>query len=120
MRALLAALILMIAAPAWGQERAIPAIVCDSQAQAERLIELLIAQTKDPIDTLNAEVKNPTACAILIIQIEHREQVYEKGGKAVSYFVYKVTVSGFHNGLGVTSVHPHYIGYTLGILLDRT
>ena len=81
-------------------------LLCDTQQQVERFVALFNGDTQAAIGVVNAEVENPTACAIATV-------VYMRGsllGMArhgdSAFEIIRVLVVGVETGNGIRPVQP--------------
>lgn len=110
-------LVAILSYPAWAQE-ATPkfgrGLVCDTADQAERYVQLFHDGDDGEaiVKSINAEVKDENACAIIPIAFFEEEKVKEVVGAPGATSIVRILVVGFNNGIQWVRVQP-FEQYTL-------
>lgn len=97
----LAVLIVLMCATARAHEVETGVIViCDTPRQAERIAGLLEGDTQVAIGTVNAEARDPTACAMLNVAYVRGAKVGTARSKAGTFDIVEVLVVGYVSQAG--------------------
>ena len=75
-------------------------VICDTRQQAERLAALLEGDTQVAIGTVNAEVRDPTACAMLNVVYVRGAKVGTARSKVGTFDIVEVLVVGYVSQAG--------------------
>jgi hypothetical protein len=102
--ACIALFLLLLAIPAAAQEVELgTGLICDTRHQVERIVALMDSNAETAISVVNAEEKNPTACAVVTV-------AYFRGNEQVTirkrngcYQIAKILVIGVVTDDGSTS-----------------
>ena len=81
-------------------------IYCDSQKQVERFVALFHGDAEATINTVNAEMKNPTACIAATIAFIRGPEVAIARTWQVTFHIVQVFVVGVLTEAGVRSTTP--------------
>ena len=81
-------------------------LVCDTQQQVERFVALYTGDAQAAIRFVNAEEKNPAACAIMNVAFLRGTQVGTARHGASAFGIIRILVVGIDNGNGVRPVRP--------------
>jgi hypothetical protein len=81
-------------------------IYCDSQKQVERFVALFHGDAEATINTVNAEMKNPTACIAATIAFIRGPEVAIARTRHVTFHIVQVFVIGVLTEAGVPSTTP--------------
>jgi hypothetical protein len=97
----LAVLLVLMGAPARAYEIEIgTTVLCDTPQQAERIAGLLEGDTQVAIGTVNAEARDPTACAILNVAYVRGAKAGTAKSKAGTFDIVEVLVVGYVSQAG--------------------
>ena len=103
----LAMLPLLLCLPAHAQEvQTGPVMICDTQKQVERFVSLFDGNTQTTISAVNAEQKDPNACAIANIAYLRGPQVGMARTRADAFSLVPIIVIGVNTPAGMKSVKP--------------
>jgi hypothetical protein len=83
-----------------------PSLVCDTQQQVERFVSLFTGNAQAAIRLVNAEEKNPAACAIMNVAYMRGEQVGMARHGENTFGIVRILVVGVDNGSGILPVRP--------------
>lgn len=104
---LLALLAAPFCAPAQATEYEVgTSIVCDTQQQVERFVALFNGDAQAAIRFVNAEEKNPTACAIMNIAYVRGAQVGTARHGEHAFEIVRILVVGVEAENGIRPVRP--------------
>jgi hypothetical protein len=104
---LLAVLSLLISFPAGAQEyERGTALLCDNQKQVERYVELFNGEEQAAIDAVNAEVEDPTACALASVTFVRGPEVETARNKTSAFQIVRILVLEVETRTGVRAVRP--------------
>jgi hypothetical protein len=104
---LLALLAAPFCAPAQATEYEVgTSIVCDTQQQVERFVALFNGDARAAIRFVNAEEKNPTACAIMNIAYVRGAQVGTARHGERAFKIVRILVVGVEAENGIRPVRP--------------
>src|SRR6201995_3805555 len=81
-------------------------LVCDTQDQAERFVALFAGDAQAAIRLVNAEQKNPTACAMMNIAFVRGNQLGTARHGDNAFHITHILVIGVENGNGIQPVQP--------------
>jgi len=97
----IAVLLLLMCATARAQEIETGVnVICDTRQQAERIAALLEGDTQVAIGTVNAEARDPTACAMLNVAYVRGAKVGTARSKAGTFDIVEVLVVGYVSQAG--------------------
>jgi hypothetical protein len=104
---LLALLAASLCSPAQAADYEVgPSLVCDTQSQVERYVALFSGDAQTAINGVNAEEKNPTACALV-------DAVYLRGSRIGmarngdnAFEIVRILVVGIDTAAGIQAVSP--------------
>jgi hypothetical protein len=81
-------------------------LVCDTQDQVERFVALFAGDAQAAIRLVNAEQKNPTACAMMNIAFVRGNQLGTARHGDNAFHITHILVIGVENGNGIQPVQP--------------
>jgi hypothetical protein len=81
-------------------------LVCDTQEQVERFVALFADDAQAAIRLVNAEQKNPTACAMMNIAVVRGNQLGTARHGDNAFHITHLLVIGVENGNGIQPVQP--------------
>jgi hypothetical protein len=81
-------------------------LVCDTQEQVERFVALFAGDAQAAIRLVNAEQKNPTACAMMNIAFVRGIQLGTARHGDNAFHITHILVIGVENGNGIQPVQP--------------
>ena len=81
-------------------------LVCDTQEQVERFVALFAGDAQAAIKVVNAEQKNPTACAMMNIVFVRGNQLGMARHGDNAFQITHILVIGVENGNGIQPVQP--------------
>jgi len=81
-------------------------LVCDTQEQVERFVAAFAGDAQAAIRIVNAEQKNPTACAMMNIAFIRGNQMGMARHGDNAFQVTHILVIGVENGNGIQPVQP--------------
>jgi hypothetical protein len=81
-------------------------LVCDTQDQVERFVALFAGDAQAAIRLVNAEQKNPTACAMMNIAFMRGNQLGTARHGDNAFHITHILVIGVENGNGIQPVQP--------------
>ena len=81
-------------------------LICDTQKQAERVVELFDGNEQVAISTVNAEAKNPTACAMANVAYVRGAPIGTTRTMAHTFQIVEVLVVGVSTPAGLRAVSP--------------
>ncbi len=82
------------------------ALICDTQAQAERFVALFHGSAPDAIGVVNAEEHNPSACAIVNVAYVRGPSLGTARNHDDAFEIVRILVIGVHSENAVRSVPP--------------
>jgi hypothetical protein len=82
------------------------ALVCDTQKQVERFVQLFEHDLATAITTVNSEENNPTACAMTDIVYVQGRQLEMARSAAHTFKIIPIMVIGENSPTGYRSVEP--------------
>jgi hypothetical protein len=102
----IALLSLVIGLPAQAQEvERGPLLICDTQAQVERLGQIYEGKAPDALRTVNTEVNNPTACAAADVEFVPGKVLGMVRSKSHTFQVVPIIVVGVNTPAGIQPVN---------------
>jgi plastocyanin len=81
-------------------------VICDTQKQAERLAMLLDGNEHTAIAMVNAEERDPSACAVETVAFVRGASLSTARSKADTFAVVEILIVGADHGRGFQSVAP--------------
>jgi|HubBroStandDraft_6_1064221.scaffolds.fasta_scaffold1030073_1 hypothetical protein len=81
-------------------------VVCDTQKQAERLAMLLDDNERTAIATVNAEERDPSACAVETVAFVRGARLATARSRADTFAVVEILIVGADLGSGFQSIAP--------------
>lgn len=103
----LAMLSLLLCAPARAYEVETGAImICDTKQQVERFVELFDGKAEVAISTVNAEQRNPTACAMANVAFVRGGEVATARTMTHAFRIDEILVLGVSTPAGFRQVAP--------------
>jgi hypothetical protein len=107
----LAPLFALLAAPFCASSQAADyevasSLVCDTQEQVERFVALFAGNAQAAIRVVNAEQKNPTACAMMNVAFMRGNQLGTARQGDNAFQITHILVIGIENGNGIQAVQP--------------
>ena len=81
-------------------------LVCDTQEQVERFVALFAGDAQAAIRLVNAEQKNPTACAMMNIAFVRGNHLGTARHGDNAFHITHILVIGVENGNGIQPVQP--------------
>jgi hypothetical protein len=81
-------------------------LFCDTQAQAERFVTLFAGDAEAAVVAVNAEVQNPTACALMDVAFMRGAQVDTVRHGDNTFEIVRILVVGLSTASGVKPVRP--------------
>ena len=103
----LALLSLIIFSPARAQEYEHgTALLCDTQRQAERYVELFNEEEQSAINAVNAEEQNPTACVFETVTFVRGKELGTARNKESAFQIVRILVVGVETPSGLRSTRP--------------
>ena len=103
----LALLSLIIFSPARAQEYEHgAALLCDTQRQVERYVELFDGKEQSAINAVNTEEQNPTACVLETVAFMRGRELGTARNKESAFQVVRILVVGVETPSGLRSIRP--------------
>ena len=103
----LALLSLIIFSPARAQEYEHgTALLCDTQRQVERYVELFNGKEQSAINAVNEEEQNPTACAFQTVAFMRGPDLGTARNKESAFQIVRILVLGVETPSGLRSTRP--------------
>ena len=103
----LALLSLIISSPARAQEYEHgTALLCDTQRQVERYVELFNGKEQSAINAVNEEEQNPTACAFQTVAFMRGPDLGTARNKESAFQIVRILVVGVETPSGLRSTRP--------------
>jgi hypothetical protein len=104
-------LLAVLMAPLCGSAQAMDyevgtSIICDTQTQVERFVALLSGDTQAAIDAVNAEEKNPTACALVDVAYMRGAEIGMARNGDSAFEIVRILVVGIDTAAGIQVVRP--------------
>src|SRR5262245_20987235 len=93
-------------------------VICDTREQAQRLALLLDEDTQAAISSVNAEVHDPTACALATVAYVRGAKAGTTRSKAGTFEIVEVLVVGVETRRGLQNASPA-IYFTLFKIEER-
>jgi hypothetical protein len=81
-------------------------VICDTRKQAERLAMLLDGNEHTAIAMVNAEERDPNACAVETVAFVRGASLATARGRADTFAVVEILVVGVDHGSGFQSIEP--------------
>jgi hypothetical protein len=81
-------------------------LFCDTKAQAERFVTLFAGDAEAAVVAVNAEVQNPTACALMDVAFMRGSQVSTVRHGDNTFGIVRILVVGLSTASGVKPVRP--------------
>jgi hypothetical protein len=81
-------------------------LFCDTKAQAERFVTLFAGDAEAAVVAVNAEVQNPTACALMDVAFMRGSQVGTVRHGDNTFEIVRILVVGLSTASGVKPVRP--------------
>jgi hypothetical protein len=81
-------------------------LICDTQSQLERFVALFSGDTQAAIDAVNAEEKNPTACALVDVAYLRGEEIGMARNGDSAFEIVRILVVGIDTDAGIQAVRP--------------
>jgi hypothetical protein len=104
---LLALLAAPFCAPAQASDYEIGAsLVCDTKAQVERFVALFNGDAQAAVTVVNAEAKDPTACAVMNVAYMRGAQLGMARHGDSAFEIVRILVVGIETGDGLRPVRP--------------
>ena len=104
----LALLPLIIFGPARAQEYEHgTALLCATQRQVERYVELFNGKEQSAINTVNAEEQNPTACVFETVAFMRGRELGTARNKESAFQIVRILVVGVETPSGLRSTRPN-------------
>jgi hypothetical protein len=103
----IALLSLFLCLPAQAQEVEIGStLACDTQQQVQRFVSLYHGDAADAAKTVNAEVKDPTACDMVAVAYLSGREVATVRTQSRTYRIVPILVLGIVTAAGVAPAQP--------------
>ena len=103
----LALLSLIIFSPARAQEYEHgAALLCDTQRQVERYVELFNGKEQSAINTVNTEEQNPAACVLETVAFMRGRELGTARNKESAFQIVRILVVGVETPSGLRSIPP--------------
>jgi hypothetical protein len=104
---LLALLAVPLSAPAQAADYEVGAsLVCDTKGQAERFVALFDGDAQAAVKVVNAEAKDPTACAIMNVAYMRGAQLGTARHGDKAFEIIRILVVGIETEDGLRPVRP--------------
>jgi hypothetical protein len=99
--------VLIFGAPAWAHEvESGTGVICDTREQAQRLALILDEDAQAAIRAVNAEVRDPTACALATVAYVRGAKAGTARSKVGTFEIVEVLVVGVETRRGLQSASP--------------
>jgi hypothetical protein len=82
------------------------ALLCDTQRQVERYVELFNGKEQSAINAVNEEEKNPTACAVQTVAFMRGPELGTARNKESAFQIVRILVVGVETRSGLRSTQP--------------
>jgi hypothetical protein len=103
----LAVLIASLCGPAHAADYEVgTSLICDTQTQLERFVALFSGDTQAAIDAVNAEEKNPTACALVDVAYLRGAEIGMARNGDRAFEIVRILVVGIETAAGFQAVRP--------------
>ena len=103
----LALLALTVCSPARAQEYEHgTALLCDTQRQVERYVELVKGEQQTAISAVNSEEQNPAACVLETVAFVRGKELGMARNRESAYQVVRILVLGIETPSGLRPVRP--------------
>jgi hypothetical protein len=83
-----------------------PSLVCDTQGQVERYVALFSGDAQTAIDAVNAEERNPSACALVDVVYLRGSHIGMARNGDNAFEIVRILVVGIDTAAGIQAVHP--------------
>ena len=98
---------LIIFSPARAQEyEHRTALLCDTQKEVERYVELFNGKEQSAINTVNEEEQNPTACVLETVAFMRGGELGTARNKEGAFQIVRILVVGVETPSGLRSTRP--------------
>jgi hypothetical protein len=81
-------------------------IICDTPTQVERFVALLSGDTQAAIDAVNAEVQDPSACALVDVAYLRGAKIGMARNGDSAFEIVQIMVVGIDTAGGIQAVRP--------------
>lgn len=81
-------------------------LICDTQNQVERFVQLFDGNPEEALDAVNAEEQNRNACAIVDISYVQGSEVGMARSKSHAFQIVPIVVTGMGSPAGYRPVKP--------------
>jgi hypothetical protein len=81
-------------------------IICDTQTQVERFVALLSGDTQAALDAVNAEEKDPSACALVDVAYLRGAKIGMARNGDSAFEIVQILVVGIDTAGGIQAVRP--------------
>ena len=81
-------------------------LLCDTQTQVERLVALFSSNVQAAIDAVNAEERDPTACALVNVAYLRGSHIAVARNGDNAFEIVRILVVGIDTAAGVQAVQP--------------
>ena len=110
-RLLVLSLLVLLVAPAQGQELADQvevgtSLICNTREQVERFVALYDGNSESTVNSVNAAEHDPTACAVSAMAYVRGRQLATARNKDATFQIVPILVLGVVTDSGVESVTP--------------
>jgi hypothetical protein len=93
--------------PARAQEIAVGTVmICDTQKEVERFVALFEGDAQTAISAVNAEEKNPSACAVADVAYLRGPQIGMARTRTEAFQIVPIIVLGLSTPAGLRSIAP--------------
>ena len=82
------------------------ALLCDTQRQVERYVELFNGKEQSAINAVNEEEQNPTACAFQTVAFMRGPDLETARNKESAFQIVRILVVGVETPSGLRSTRP--------------
>ena len=103
----LLALLAPLCAPAFAADYEVgTSLVCDTQEQAERFVALFSGDAQAALVAVNAEARNPTACALMNVAYLRGSHIATARHGDHTFDIVRILVVGIETKSGIRPVQP--------------
>jgi hypothetical protein len=81
-------------------------MICDTEKQVERFVALFDGDAQTAISAVNAEEKNPSACAVASIAYLRGPQIGMARTRSDAFQIVPIIVLGLNTAAGLRSIAP--------------
>ena len=81
-------------------------LICDTKEQVERFAALFTGNTEAAVKAVNAEVNDPTACAVVNVAFVRGAEIGSGRTRAGAYRIFRILVLGVVTERGVLAASP--------------